>query len=76
MGKNKSSGAPRTQAEMERVVQELKKAHSCYPGSLDTESDQVWLASLIHHLNARVLDPDEHRRISHDNPSLEKLANL
>jgi len=34
------------------------------------------LASLIHHLNARVLDPDEHRRISHDNPSLGKLANL
>ena len=61
---------------MERVVRELKKTHNFYPGSLDTEYDQVWLASLIHHLNARVLDPDEHRRISHDNPSLGKLANL
>jgi len=58
---------------MERVVRELKKAHDSYPGSLDQEADQVWIASLLHQLNARVLDPDEHRRISHDNQSFGKL---
>lgn len=58
---------------MERVVGELKKAHDSYPGSLDQEADQVWIASLLHQLNARVLDADEHRRISHDNQSFGKL---
>ena len=55
---------------MERVVRELKNAHACYPGSMDCEADQVWLASLVHHLNGRVLDADAHRRLSHDNPSV------
>ena len=75
MAKNKLSGPPRTQAEMERVVRELKKTHACYPGSLDTEYDQIWIASIIHHLNARVLDADAHQRISHDNPFFGKLPN-
>ena len=72
MGNNKPSGPSKTQAEMERVVLELKKTHDFYPGSLDSEADQVWIASIIHHLNARVLDSDEYRRASHDNPSLGK----
>lgn len=61
---------PRTDAEMKRVVAELKKAHRFQPGELHDELLAATLATIIHRFGARYVTPEESRRICHDNPPL------
>ena len=61
---------PRTDAEVKRVVSELRKAHRFQPGELHDPLLAATLATIIHRFGANYITPVEYRRIRHDNPPL------
>ena len=61
---------PRNQAELDRVVGELRKADRHQPGVIDRRNDAAFIAAFVHYFEGRYIPPHEYRPLCHDNPSL------